>query len=154
MTTVWTIGHSTHTFQKFLALLRKYDIQIVIDVRRKPYSHYVPQANRETLKRNLEGEGIGYQWQGAYLGGGFGGRADYEELRSKPGFAPAIAKVLALAQTQRVALMCSEGKHTRCHRHELLAPAIIEQGARVIHIQPDGSYVVETEIAPEQLTLL
>ena len=54
MTTIYTVGHSNHEIEDFLALLDRHGIQLLIDVRSSPYSRYVPQANRQALARTLE----------------------------------------------------------------------------------------------------
>ena len=63
---VFTIGHSTHPLEAFVALLRRYEAAKVTDVRSTPYSRFNPQFNRESLVRNLTAHGIEY----AFLGGG------------------------------------------------------------------------------------
>jgi uncharacterized protein (DUF488 family) len=153
VTTIYSIGHSNHPIDRFLALLRRQGIQLVVDVRSSPYSRYVPQANRESLAQALEAAGIAYRWFGDRLGGKPGGAvADYDELRASPAFRQGIAELLALASVQRVAMMCSEGDHRQCHRHKLIAPALLQNGAQVLHIQPDGSLVDEDQ-EPRQLAL-
>ena len=150
---VYTIGHSNHESDAFLALLRQHDIQIVVDVRSSPYSRYVPQANRETLARALENAGIRYLWWGDRLGGKPDGEvADYDALRADPAFGQAIADLLERAFRQRAVIMCSEGDHRQCHRHKLITPALMERDAHVLHIQPDGSLVDEDK-EPRQLSL-
>jgi uncharacterized protein (DUF488 family) len=39
---VFTIGHSGHTPEAFLALLKQHEIGAVADVRSAPYSRHVP----------------------------------------------------------------------------------------------------------------
>jgi uncharacterized protein (DUF488 family) len=36
MDSIYTIGHSTHPIEEFLDVLRAYDIQLLVDVRRCP----------------------------------------------------------------------------------------------------------------------
>lgn len=153
MTTIYTVGHSNHEAEKFVALLRSHGIEMIVDVRSSPYSRYVPQANRETLARTLEAAGIAYRWAGDRLGGKPEGEvADYDQLRASTSFQEGIADLLALASRQRTAIMCAEGDHRRCHRHKLITPALLDHEARVLHIQPDGSLVDEAK-EPRQLTL-
>jgi uncharacterized protein (DUF488 family) len=153
MTTVYTIGHSNHDFDRFLALLRQHSIEAVVDVRSSPYSRYVPQANRETLDRALVEEGIAYLFRGDKLGGKPDGVVgDYEQIEASAAYQDGITEVLALASKQRLTLMCSEGDHRRCHRHLLIAPTLLQREATVIHIEPDGSLVEEKE-EPKQLSL-
>jgi uncharacterized protein (DUF488 family) len=144
--TVYTIGHSSHEFEAFLALLREHDIQVVIDVRSSPYSRYVPQANRETLARALQVAGVEYRWRGQRLGGKpEGSVGDYDEIRTSQGFQEGLAELIAIAAERRTTIMCSEGDHRKCHRHKLITPALMEQDVRVVHIQPDGAVLDESE---------
>jgi uncharacterized protein (DUF488 family) len=66
---VWTIGHSTHPFERFAELLREQRIEFVIDVRSYPYSRYAPQFNREELGLQLREHGVRYLFLGTALGG-------------------------------------------------------------------------------------
>lgn len=151
--TVYTIGHSNHQADGFLALLNQYGIELVVDVRSSPYSRHVPQANRESLMQALSAAGIGYQWLGGRLGGKPEGNvADYDELRISPSFRQGIVSLLALAAGKRTVIMCSEGDHRQCHRTKLITPVLVEAGIRVLHIQPEGGLVDESE-QPKQLFL-
>jgi uncharacterized protein (DUF488 family) len=153
MTSVYTVGHSNHTPDAFLALLRQHAIELLVDVRSSPYSRYVPQANREALARALAAAGIGYHWMGDRLGGKPGGLvADYEQLSASPAFKQGIEDLVTGAATHRTAIMCAEGDHRQCHRHRLIAPALLDQGVHVLHIQPDGT-LVDEEREPKQLSL-
>lgn len=150
---VYTVGHSNHEAEAFVALLRRHQIELVIDVRSSPYSRYVPQANRETLARTLEAAGIAYRWMGDRLGGKPDGVvADYDELRASPAFQQGVVELLGLAAKQRTTIMCAEGDHRQCHRHKLITPALLDRDARVLHIQPDGSLIDENK-EPRQLAL-
>lgn len=153
MITTYTIGHSNHELAEFLALLRQHDIETLVDVRSSPYSRYVPQANRETLARALETEGITYRWMGDRLGGKPEGvAADYDHLRASDSFQRGISDLLSLIGERRSAIMCSEGDYRKCHRYKLITPALQENNVHVLHIQPDGTLVDEDK-EPKQLTL-
>jgi len=153
MTTIYTIGHSNHETEAFVALLHQHGIELLIDVRSSPYSRYVPQANRETLARALQAASIAYGWLGDRLGGKPGGvAADYDELRVSPSFQQGIDRLVTLAAQRRTAIMCAEGDHRQCHRHKLITPALLDQAVSVCHIQPDGSLVDEDQ-EPKQLLL-
>jgi len=152
VTTIYTIGHSNHQPEDFLALLRQHGIEIVVDVRSSPYSRYVPQANRDTLSHTLEAAGIGYHWLGRQLGGKPPGVAvDYDHLRVRPAFHDGLATLLDLAEQGRTTIMCAEGDHRRCHRTHLIAPALLDRDVRILHIQTDGS-LVEQNQEPRQLS--
>ena len=153
MATIYTVGHSNHEPQQFVALLRQHGIEQIVDVRSSPYSRYVPQANRPSLALTLQEAGITYHWLGDRLGGKPGGQvADYDELRAGAPFQQGLTELLAMAGQARTAIMCAEGDHRHCHRHRLITPALLEREALVIHIQPDGSLVHEGQ-EPRQLSL-
>ena len=65
--TVLTIGHSTHSFEEFLALLRQHHVTAVADVRSAPYSRFNPEFNRYALASALTAEGIQYVYLGKEL---------------------------------------------------------------------------------------
>jgi hypothetical protein len=66
---LFTIGHSNHPFEHFLALLRRHGVEVVADVRSRPYSRFVPHFGKERLARILADEGLGYVFLGQELGG-------------------------------------------------------------------------------------
>jgi uncharacterized protein (DUF488 family) len=153
MITVYTIGHSDHPPEEFVALLRQHTIDLLVDVRSSPYSRYVPQANREALARTLAAASIAYRWMGDRLGGKPEGIvADYDTLRSSPAFRQGIEDLQLEATQHRLAIMCAEGDHRQCHRYKLITPALLDQDVRVLHIQPDGS-LADDEVLPTQLRL-
>ena len=52
---LFTIGHSTHTADHFLALLRLHNIAQLVDVRTVPKSRRHPQFNGDALDNFLRG---------------------------------------------------------------------------------------------------
>ena len=58
--TMWTIGHSTRPIDGFLALLRREQIERLVDVRAFPGSRRQPQFNREALAQSLADAGVEY----------------------------------------------------------------------------------------------
>ncbi len=161
--TLYSIGHSDHDLDAFIALLQRYHVTTLVDVRSQPYSRWVPQANRETLARALQEAGLNYVFMGDQLGGrpadpalyepgGMDGPPDYEQVAETPAFQEGVARLLDLARAGTVVIMCSEGDHRRCHRALLITPALLERGARVVHVKPDGESV-EGRLKPKQLSL-
>jgi uncharacterized protein (DUF488 family) len=159
---IYTIGHSDHTTAAFIDLLRQHGITLVVDVRSQPYSRWTHQFNRETLARDLDGDeaGIAYQFMGDVLGGRPSDRTlydpgqehpDYRRVERTEAYRSGIERLLELARSERVAVMCSEGDHRHCHRHRLIAQTLLKRGVRVLHVQPDGR-VVEGERMAEQLS--
>ena len=65
---LFSIGHSTHQIEEFMALLRLHEVSVVVDVRSSPYSRYNPQFDRESLDNSLSAEEIVYLFLGRKLG--------------------------------------------------------------------------------------
>ena len=57
---VFTIGHSTHTLEAFVALLKQHGVTALADVRSAPFSRFNPQFNKDALERSLKAQGIKY----------------------------------------------------------------------------------------------
>lgn len=156
---VWTIGHGNLPLEQFVALLRQHQppIATVVDVRSAPHSRFVPHFNRETLEAELPRSGIAYRFGGDFLGGRPSapdlyrdrevptGKADYLHLVDYPAvartgpFRLGLQRLVGLAADQPTAIMCSESDPDKCHRHHLIAKALVDQGVAVIHLRHDGS---------------
>jgi uncharacterized protein (DUF488 family) len=78
---IYTIGHSNHPIERFIALLRRHEITAVADVRSTPYSRFNPQFSREPLKRSLTDAAIHYVYLGEELGARSKDRACYDAGR-------------------------------------------------------------------------
>jgi hypothetical protein len=46
---IFTLGHSTLPIEGFMALLNTYGIERIVDIRRMPRSHHIPQFNDTAL---------------------------------------------------------------------------------------------------------
>ena len=145
---IYTIGHSNHTEETFMALLGRHDITAVVDVRSMPYSRYTPQFNRQILKDRLNELDIVYHFMGKWLGGRSDDPSDYDpdgqvqyDLLSKTAqFQDGLQSVVRGAKDHHIALMCSESRPEDCHRSLLLAEELRNQYQVVdlVHILPDG----------------
>lgn len=151
--TIFTIGHSTHSYEGFLGLLRRAGVTAIADVRTSPYSRHFPQFNKDTLKGALQRDGIAYSFLGKELGGRptaseyyCDGIADYERMAQSPEFAQGLQRVLDGARKYRIALMCSEHDPMDCHRCLLVSRALADRGTTVKHILANGSIVDQDEI--------
>jgi uncharacterized protein (DUF488 family) len=152
--TIWTVGHSNHSWDSFRALLAPERIETLIDVRSYPYSRFAPQFNREPLATALNQTGIAYYFQGTALGGrpedpehyDAEGHALYGPMSERPQFRAAINSLLAGAAGQRLALLCACGRPDDCHRRLLVGRVLTQHGARLRHILADGSTVEESEV--------
>jgi uncharacterized protein (DUF488 family) len=159
--TVWTIGHSTHSIDEFLAILRAYEIECVLDVRRFPGSRLHPQFASDTLKATLDDAGISYRWLES-----LGGRrapvrtsvsawrhpafhAYAEHIRTEE-FAAGLTELLMISGGLRSAVMCAEVLWWRCHRR-LIADVLVSLEIRVIHVRSVSANESHSLSAPARL---
>ena len=146
---VWTVGHSTRPFDKFVVLLTQSGIEQLADVRHFPASRRVPWTAKASLAAALRDRGIAYE-HFEDLGGyrkpiadsenqgwrrpGFRGYADY---MASPEFGAALDRLVRFAGSRRTAVMCAEAVPWKCHR-SLLSDALLVRGFRVVHILGSG----------------
>jgi uncharacterized protein (DUF488 family) len=142
---VFTIGHSTHSIDVFMALLRRHDVTVVADVRSEPYSRFSPQFNEASLKDSLKAYGIKYVFLGRELGARskdrscyVDGRVQFALLAQTDLFLSGIERIVRGANDYRIALMCAEKDPLECHRTLLVARNLVERGIAVEHILADG----------------
>jgi uncharacterized protein (DUF488 family) len=142
-----TIGYEGTTSAAVLALLRRANVQLLIDVRAVASSRK-PGFSKTLLAAGLQAEGIGYlhlRGLGTPKAGRQAVRAGQPE-KMKPIFAEhmksdlaqaELAHAVQLAQAQRCCLLCFERDHATCHRN-ILADAIhAATGQPVAHLTVD-----------------
>lgn len=169
--TILTIGHSTLLGEEVIAALRGAGVATVVDVRSVPFSRYTPQFNRAELERTLAAAGIGYAYAGEFLGGrptdptcykdgvipdgeaNFLALVDYDEVARRPWFRRGLDRLIEIAAERPTAVMCSEEDPLRCHRHHLIAQALLARGIVVGHLRKGGTVEPATPVA-KQLGLL
>jgi len=142
---VFTIGHSTHSAEVFLSLLRQHCVDAVADVRSSPFSRFNPQYNRQKLELSLKESGILYVFLGKELGARTEdrscyehGRVQYARLAQTSLFQSGLDRVQQGAQKYRIALMCAEKEPLDCHRTLLVGRALIGRGLDLMHIHAGG----------------
>lgn len=157
--TLYTIGHSTHTIEEFIALLKEHGIEHLVDVRSIPKSRHVPQFNSDIFGPALAKAGIAYAHLKA-LGGrrhsrkgsintgwrnaSFRGYADY---MATPEFAEGLDELMRIASARRrTAIMCAEAVPWRCHR-SMIGDALLVRGWKVLDIV-SAKAPVEHKITP------
>ena len=147
---MWTIGHSTRTFEELVDLLRAHGVDTVVDVRTVPRSRRHPHFTKDALAKDLPQAAIAYVHMPG-LGGlrkaradspntgwrtdAFRGYADYMQAEE---FAQNLDALMALAKGSRLSLMCAEAEPWRCHRN-LLADALVVRDVEVRHIVGRGA---------------
>lgn len=150
--TVFTVGHSTRPIETFVALMRSFAIDQVVDIRSVPRSRTNPQYNLEVLPGLLAEHAIGHcriaalgglrklsktipaHTNGFWTNRSFHNYADYalgDEFRA------GLDELIALAGQRRCAIMCSEAVWWRCHRR-IVADYLLVRGIAVQHIMDLG----------------
>lgn len=145
---IHTIGHSNHSLDAFIALLKAHAIRRLVDIRRRPGSRRLPHFNQANLKKALTAAAIDYYWQGEALGGLRGATTinddDYAALPAaamcrfaahmrSDAFRIGVTDLLKIAATAPTAVMCAEKDPAHCHR-SLLADYLQLSGIEVRHI--------------------
>ncbi|OQP80309.1 hypothetical protein IA54_004915 [Xanthomonas phaseoli pv. syngonii LMG 9055] len=153
---LWTIGHSTRTWEAFVALLRAHRIEALVDVRRSPGSRRYPWFASDTMAQALEAASVRYLWlpvlggrrkaqpgspNGAWRNAAFQGYADH---MASADFGAGLEQAMATARERRTALMCAEALWWQCHRR-LIADLLLHRRWQVLHILGD------TAVQPHQL---
>lgn len=162
MKTIWTIGHSTHSLEEFLHLLKTFNIELLVDVRHYPGSRKFPQFNKESMAITLPENGFEYihilglggrrkvdphskndGWRLA----AFRGYADYMDTKE---FEVALKELEALASKKRTAIMCAEAVWWSCHR-SMISDALKVRGWEVLHIMNDKTQTEHPYTSPAKI---
>jgi uncharacterized protein (DUF488 family) len=130
---LFTIGHSNHPIDHFLALLTRHGVTALGDVRSFPRSRFNPQFNRDRLEASLKAAGIGYVHLGDALG-------DFGAIAQLPTFAAGLDRVRDGAERHHIALMCAEKDPLDCHRFVLICRHL-RRDLAIAHILADGTLV-------------
>ncbi len=144
-TSLYTVGHSSRSFEEFLSLLRAHGISRIVDVRTVPKSRRVPWFNKEELApalnkaniryahlpelgglRHSKKDSINLGWKNA----SFRGFADY---MATPEFEKGLEKLNEMLPSLKTAVMCAEAVPWRCHR-SLIADVETARGVSVVHL--------------------
>jgi uncharacterized protein (DUF488 family) len=144
--TIYTIGHSNHSIDTFISMLKQHGVTALGDVRSHPYSRYTPQFSRDALKISLANAGITYVFLGKELGARSPnpacyrqGRVQYSLLAQEPLFAEGIQRIKKGMERFSLALMCAEKDPLDCHRALLVGRKLFDLGVSVNHILSDRS---------------
>lgn len=157
--TVYTAGFSNLPLQTFLANLRAHGIQVLVDVRSKPYASYTPHFNKDQIEPAATASGLRYLYLGRELGGmpdnpGFyddEGYVLYDRIAGTEPFQVGINRLIdGVAKGYSMALTCGEDNPRFCHRRLLLGKVLRDQGVAVAHILSNGTLISEAELLDEE----
>jgi uncharacterized protein (DUF488 family) len=155
---IYTIGHSNHSMQFFVDLLRQHNIEVLVDVRSQPFSRFTPHFNSRELKEAVTGAGFKYLFMGKELGGrpegdefyNAQGQANYDLWSQNPLFLQGIERLQTGIAKYQVVMMCTEENPTDCHRNLLVAKSLDELGIDIRHIRADGTLQSHADIQKDR----
>lgn len=155
--TIFTIGHSTRTFEDFVAILKSQGVQAIADVRLIPksrrYPHFADSLLAEQLpksdirylpfkslggRRRPSKDSVNVGWRNESFRG-------YADFMQTPAFVEALEMLMAEARQSVLATMCAEAVPWRCHR-SLISDALLVRGWNVLDI------LSMTKATPHKLT--
>jgi uncharacterized protein (DUF488 family) len=155
--TIYTVGHSTHTLEELVEMLKAHGVAGVADVRSIPRSRRGPQFNADALTVDLPKSGLAYHpfkdlggrrhtlkdsINTAWRNASFRGYADYMQTEA---FVDGLDRLMELAARTPLAMMCAEAVPWRCHR-SLIGDALLVRGWTVLDI------FSRTKATPHKLT--
>jgi uncharacterized protein (DUF488 family) len=130
---IYTIGYGNRRFEDFVELLKRFGVELVVDVRAFPTSKW-PEFMKENLEVALPSRGIDYvhiEELGGYRRGGYEAHMRSEEFKR------GLKRLGELARKKVAALMCVEANPSGCHRR-FIAKRLRRQGWEVVHIVGKG----------------
>lgn len=152
---LFTIGHSNHSIDFFIDLLKQNSIEFICDVRSYPYSNHSPQYIQQRLRHEIDKVGIRYVYLGNKLGGRsndpscyINGKVQYNFLSNDPIFQYGLDRLKNGIRHNRIALMCAESDPTQCHRMILVCRNLRKENINILHILKNGK--IETNNESEQ----
>ena len=156
---LFTIGHSAAQISTFLAALKQWEVDLLVDVRSRPQSHRFPHFDQIELEAALRMTGFRYLFLGEELGGrpedpkayGSDGIVDYNKWRASRAFQAGLERVLKESAGHDLVLMCAEEDPLNCHRFLMICPELVAHGFEPLHIRKGG--VLETQREAEDRLL-
>ena len=152
---IFAIGHSNYPYDKLINMIKKYDINCVVDIRETPYSKYNIQYNKEAFNESLRNSGFIY----IYMGKEFGakrtnkdvytqeGYADFEKVAKEDIFLNGIERLKKGCQMgYRIVLLGAMQEPIRCHRSILVGKVLNKEGFDVKYIMHEGNLAYQEDI--------
>jgi uncharacterized protein (DUF488 family) len=144
---IFTIGYGGRQFDDFVAILLKYRIDSILDIRSNPFSRFQPRYNKANLQSLLSEQGIEYLYKGDVLGGKpragmfyhSNGVLNHDLINITKSYQNAIDEVITLATNyENICLLCSELNPDNCHRKTLIGKTLSKRNVFVNHINAKG----------------
>lgn len=147
---IYTIGYTAVEIDRFISILKKYNISCLIDVRSIPLSKFYVNYNKENLARVLKENEIIYRNYDKEFGARQTNKAfyvkegylDFEKFAHSDIFLEGIKKInKGLELNQSFVLMCAEKDPINCHRAILIGRQLFLKEFDVEHIVFDNGEV-------------
>ena len=157
---IFAIGHSNYPYEKFLNMIKKYNINCIVDIRKTPYSRYNIQYNREYLSKKLKEDGYLYIHMGKEFGVkrdtidsyNYEGYSDFEKVVKEEVFLSGVNRIKkGLEMGYKIVLLGAMQEPIRCHRAILVGRFLNENGIKVNYILNDGTLVNQLDIEEQLL---
>ncbi len=140
---IYSVGYEGLTVDGLVERLAAAGVSTLVDVRLNPVSRK-PGFSRRRLSGALAAAGIAYvheqelgnpvdNRESFRAGDGEAGRARLRSIVTDGGGA-AIERVVALASNGRIAVLCVEREHRRCHR-DVITEMAVERNTRIEVVQ-------------------
>ncbi|WP_047396498.1 DUF488 family protein [Cetobacterium sp. ZOR0034] len=156
----YTIGYSGIKIERFIEILKERNINCVIDVRSTPYSKYVPEYNKEELKKSLKKNNIVY----SNFNKEFGARrtedevysedeiVDFEKTLKLDIFNDGVKRLkIGYEKGYNIVLMCSEKNPLDCHRFSMVSKGLNNKRFKIIHILEDNKEISNENLEEEMV---
>ena len=162
---LFSIGYGPRSVEQTIALLKKFRIARLIDVRSFTASKKRLEYSASALKQKLEECGIAYVMLGDELGGypqfnketlEADGGVNYAKMQELPCFKQGIAQLLEIMrQKESCAILCSELQPEYCHRSRLIGRVLErEHCVEMQHINAAGGITSQKEVMDKVVKVL
>lgn len=145
--TIYSIGYGNRKVEDFIAHLKKYNIEKLIDIRTNPVSRFQPSYNKKKLMDFLPSIGVDYIFLGDELGGKpkdanlyYNGVLDYCKVNQSIDYINGLNKLRAyINEGYTICIMCCETDPEKCHRKTLVGETLLGNGIWTHHIDKVGN---------------
>lgn len=157
---IFAIGHSNYPYEKLIDMIKKYNVNCVVDIRETPYSKYNIQYNKEDLKESLNKDGFLY----IYMGYEFGAKrqtresyneeryADFKEVIKEELFKRGVERLKkGIEMGYKIVLLGAMQEPIRCHRSIMVGRYLNKNGFNVRYILHEGDLANQQNIEEELL---
>lgn len=157
---IFAIGHSNYPYSKFIEMIKKYNINCIVDIRETPYSKYNTQYNKECFRETLKKDRFTYIYMGQEFGAKRGskqsynteGYADFEKVIQEGIFLNGIERIKnGIDMGYKIVLLGAMQEPIRCHRSIMVGRFLNKEGIDVKYILHEGNVVSQDYIDEELL---